>query len=80
MTRPPRRLKLAMVPDYIEGTRGTLVTKMTVYNWVNKGVRGEKLKVILGRTHPKATYKSVRLTTPEWVDDFLARIEGKLQP
>lgn len=71
-------MKLADVPNYIEGTRGTLVTKMTVYNWVNKGVKGEKLRTVRARRHPNAVFKQVRLTTPEWVNDFLSRIEGKL--
>jgi hypothetical protein len=43
-------MRLKEVPEYIDRTTGRTVTYMTVCNWVNKGVRGVKLRAIKGRS------------------------------
>jgi hypothetical protein len=71
-------MPLKQVADYVERRTGTRFLKATIYNWTNKGVRGEKLRFIVGRggkyTDPA---KGVRYTTLQWVDDFLARVSAK---
>lgn len=59
-------MKLSEVPAYIFRRHGSSVTRMTVYNWVNAGKRGEKLHVV-----KKA---GTRYTTEGWVDEFISRV------
>jgi hypothetical protein len=61
---PPKHLKIHQVPKYILGKYGEKVTVPTIYNWINKGRNGTKLRVV----------KSLKrmTTTEEWVDEFIA--------
>lgn len=68
---------LADVPGYVFGKTGVRVTLQSIYNWVNHGVGGETLRVIMGRGTSKfaAKFQPVRFTTSAWVDDFLSRVQ-----
>lgn len=76
MQPPSKRLKLADVPNYVAHATGRTVTKMTVYNWVHKGVSGEKLRIVLARGESKyaGLFRQTRFTTVAWVDEFMARV------
>jgi transposase len=67
-------LRLKEVPEYVDRKLGRTVSYMTVCNWVNKGLKGEKLKTVPGRSHPKLVLPNMRLTTEAWVDEFLNRV------
>lgn len=75
----PSRMRLNAVPDYVELRTGNKPTLATVYNWCNKGRLGEKLKVVMGKQRPTDIFPNVRLTTTEFIDDFLARVALKVQ-
>jgi len=63
---PPKLLKINDAPAYIERKYGVEVTRQTMYNWIRRGVRGEKLR---------STRKVNKLYTTEgWIDDFVDRI------
>jgi hypothetical protein len=66
---PPRRITLSEVPHYIRCKYCFDVTRQTVYNWAKVGIKGEKLRISrMGRNF---------LTTKEWIDEFLDRVEIK---
>lgn len=66
---PPKMIRLSEVPRHVRITKHVDgVTRQTVYNWVRKGVHGEKLKA------KKVGHYMV--TTKEWVDAFLNRLES----
>ena len=72
--RPTNGLAIKEVPEYVESKTGTPVALKTVYNWINKGVGGEKLKIVFGRSGKKAgKLTGDRYTTHEWIDSFLLR-------
>jgi hypothetical protein len=73
----PKRMRLNEVPNLVELRTGNKPTLATVYNWCNKGRLGEKLKIVMGKQRPTDIFPNVRLTTQEWVDDFLARVGSK---
>lgn len=61
-----KKLSIPEVIDYMEETFNKRITRQTVYNWMNKGVRGRKLQygISLGR----------RYTTELWLNGFLASL------
>ena len=65
MAGPPKKLKLADVPEYLATHYNINVSRQTVYNWARTGVGGDVLE---SRKHPRGRY-----TTTRWVDDFVAR-------
>ncbi|MGB7158221.1 MAG: hypothetical protein WBD40_09165 [Tepidisphaeraceae bacterium] len=71
-TPPPEAIQLADVPKYVRWKTGEGVTRMTVYNWCNKGVNGVKLKTDVGRMTPQGPLFQ-KFTTREWLDQFLAQ-------
>lgn len=75
---PPPRMRIALVPDYVELRTGHKPTLQTVYNWINHGVRGDKLAIIWTRRKPGSVFPDMRLTTAAKIDDFLARLTAKV--
>lgn len=60
---PMNRLRLSAVPEYVR-SKGIEVTRQTVYNWRNKGVRGRYLHTF--------TRAGTLYTTKGQVNDFLS--------
>ena len=80
MTAPPdhtppgsTELKLGAVPKYLRDKFLLDVTRQTVYNWVHIGRRGEYLKYASIPPPTGSCFNAVRVTTQEWVDDFIHR-------
>jgi hypothetical protein len=71
-------MKVAAVPDLVELRTGSRPTVQTVYNWINIGVKGEKLKIVWGKRNAKSVFPDVRLTTQQWVDDFISKVGMKV--
>lgn len=60
---PPKKITVNEAARYVRTHHHADVTRQTVYNWINKGVKGIKLRVLqVGHR---------RWTTKEWVDAFL---------
>ena len=71
-----RQVRLSTVPLIIEQRTGDKPHIVTVYRWVNQGLRGVKLRTSFVGGH--------RRTTEEWLDEFFkdifdAHVEGELR-
>lgn len=66
-------MTLAAARKYVEAQTGVKRSRQTMYNWAANGVSvgGEKVKL---QTEMKAGQV---FTRAEWVDAFLARINGR---
>ena len=62
----PVLMGLGKVPEYLKKTHGITVSRVTVYNWANKGKRGTLLASTTKAGH--------RYTTKEDVDAFVAAL------
>lgn len=67
------QMQIGKVPAYVLGKHGLKITRRTVYNWIEKGVRGCQLAT---RIIPdlKKRGGQVHVTTPADVDQFFADI------
>lgn len=63
---PPPRIRMCEAARHVRTKHHTDVTRQTVYNWAKTGVKGIVLKTV--------TVGNRKLTTKEWVDDFLATV------
>lgn len=75
---PPKRMKITAVPDLVEIRTGRRPSIQTVYNWINLGVKGEKLRVTFHRRCPASVFPDLRLTTRADVDDFINKVGSKV--
>lgn len=76
MNMPSKKLRLSEVPGFVFDKTGVEPSKMTVYNWTNKGYKGVKLRYVLGRA-PMTGFHMTRITAERWVEEFLAAYQQK---
>lgn len=62
---PLKKLTMTLAARYIRTQHCIDITRQTLYNWANKGVKGEFLRVL--KIGPRTFF-----TTKEWVDAFIA--------
>lgn len=67
------QLKIGKIPEFVQKNYGFDVSRQTVYNWINKGVRHEKLQTFTVPGHPTARYRRTMVTTAEMIADFFER-------
>lgn len=68
MGAPMLGIKVKDVPDYLK-TKGIVRTRATVYNWIETGVKGHKLRVY--------TRGGQLFTMRRWVDEFVALLDQR---
>ena len=78
--RLPQAIKLAAVPNFLMDRYGLEVTRQTIYNWANKGLRDEKLQTMLIQGKPTAKHPKIRVTTAAWITAFLLRCGVEIRP
>lgn len=66
LSDPPRYIKLSRVPAVIERIDGERPSMATIYRWVQRGLRGQRLRVLY--------VGGYRRTTVEWVHDFFEAV------
>lgn len=71
------KMPLREVPNYVELKTGHKPTLATVYNWIDRGVKGEKLRIVMARGTSRfaGVFNSTRFTRAVWVDEFLSRAD-----
>lgn len=71
-TTPPDRIPMSLgqVPAYIKKRYGTTVSRGSIHNWATKGRGGVKL-----RTCRKSPVNPTKVTTGEWLADFIAKTQ-----
>jgi hypothetical protein len=76
----PELIRVSRVVRYMQKMHGLDVTRQTVYNWINCGVRGVKLRSqIMPCTQSAYSFNPPKrghylTTTTAWVDEFLAAL------
>ena len=58
----PTTLKIGQVPAFLQQRYGFKVTRQSVYNWINKGLRNATLRV--------SREPGGAITTPGWIAEF----------
>lgn len=67
---PPKRMTVGEVVKYLR-EKNVDVSRQTVYNWMNVGVNKNPLQYLNVKAPLKSRSPTIRVTTTEWVDDFL---------
>lgn len=67
---PPKRLTLTDCLKYLK-EKNIDVSRQTVYNWMNVGVNKTTLRYATVKAPLKSKSPTIRITTTEWIDDFL---------
>lgn len=59
--------------EYLQRAYKIKVTRLTVYNWINKGSKGIKLQAIVTKgTNPVTLNKNTYATKISWIKTFLS--------
>lgn len=70
---PTAKITVAQARKYMRDRYDHVVTRQTIYNYMNKGLRNESLQYTLVKAPATVRYSSSRVTTRQWIDNFFAR-------